>query len=296
MDDKRLEQFRNRITFISGSSKNAGKTTFLNYLLPRLRGRGLLAYLTIGVDGEKIDRVYGIEKPSIKTMDGDYILTAESMVNRSGALFEVCHVFPWKTALGNLMLLKTIRSGFVELVGPENNYQLGRILRLLKEEIGVNTILVDGAVNRITQISVEEDVFFYYIMTITPENKNRSLETIRTLSLLNTLPYLNRKDSIIEKGFLEVEGALTSTLFNKIGKNIHTLIVEDFTKVFLSFKDLKALCESVSIVFRRKLSIESLVFNLRNVNKKSFVEDLNRITLEIPYLFNPYREEIPVYD
>jgi hypothetical protein len=296
MDVEKLERFRNRVTFITGGSKNAGKTTFLNYLLPRLRGRGDLAYLTIGVDGEKRDRVFGNEKPSVKTAEGDYILTAESMLNRSGALFEICHVFPWKTVLGPLMLLKTRRSGYIELVGPENNSQLTRILRFLREEQDIRTVLVDGAVNRVTQLAAGEDVAFYYVMTITPENRRTSLEKVRTLSLLNKIPEYIEENLITENQIMTLDGALTSSVLKEMSKNIQTVIAEDFTKVFLSFRELKLLKESVSLCFRRKFSIEGLVFNLSNVEKSSFINELTDFSITLPYIFNPYRMEIPVYE
>lgn len=291
MDDKKLEQFHDRVTYITGASKNAGKTTFLNYLLPRLRPRGPLGFLTIGVDGERKDRVFGNEKPAIKTMEGDYILTAESMLNKSDALFEIYHVFPWKTALGSLVLLRTVRSGFIELAGPENHFQLRNILSFLRNEVGVGTILVDGAVNRITQISVGENVSFYYVMTINPENRSRSLQTIRTLSLLDSVQIFHKEKSAKEKDLLKVEGALTSSYLKKIGIEIQTVVVDDFTKVFLTYRELKGLMERASLFFLRKLSIESFVLNLCNIEKKVFLEELNLVPLTIPFLFNPYREE-----
>ena len=58
------EEFRDRTTFILGSDKNVGKTTFLNLALSRLRTAGCRpAYLTIGVDGEKFDLISGARKP-----------------------------------------------------------------------------------------------------------------------------------------------------------------------------------------------------------------------------------------
>jgi len=54
-------QFHHRTTFILGSDKHAGKTTFLKYALARLRAAGCqVAYMTIGVDGEGRDSLSGL--------------------------------------------------------------------------------------------------------------------------------------------------------------------------------------------------------------------------------------------
>ena len=59
------------VTFISGSGKNAGKTAFFNYALECLRAETNVAYLTIGVDGEKTDSLHGHPKPQIHERKGD---------------------------------------------------------------------------------------------------------------------------------------------------------------------------------------------------------------------------------
>ena len=55
-----------RIVGIAGTAKNTGKTTALNALLRAAHEHGTLVGVTsIGYDGESIDTVTGLPKPSI---------------------------------------------------------------------------------------------------------------------------------------------------------------------------------------------------------------------------------------
>src|SRR4030065_941498 len=128
------EQLINKTTFLVGNKKNAGKTTFLNYALTQLREVVQPAFFTIGIDGEANDLIFDTPKPKIYTETGDYVVTSGLMINKSDALFEIIHVFPYKTVLGRLVLAKTLRSGNIELVGSEDNKQLAEIVDYLRNE------------------------------------------------------------------------------------------------------------------------------------------------------------------
>ncbi|MEA3306513.1 MAG: hypothetical protein U9Q34_01860, partial [Elusimicrobiota bacterium] len=120
---------RDKTTFIIGSKKNAGKTTFLNYSAARLRKTEPIAYLTIGVDGERTDQVFGTPKPKIFARKNDILLTTDLSLNHSDASFKILNTYPYATVLGKLMLLEVLREGYVELIGPQTNLQLSAILQ-----------------------------------------------------------------------------------------------------------------------------------------------------------------------
>ena len=49
---------------IVGMDKNTGKTVCLNYVLSRLKDLGVKTAVTsIGIDGERVDQVFGSHKP-----------------------------------------------------------------------------------------------------------------------------------------------------------------------------------------------------------------------------------------
>ena len=79
------DALKNRTTFIVGSSKNAGKTTFLNVAACELRSRGPVALVSIGVDGEARDLVFGNAKPLVRVCCGDLIATTEGALKASAA-------------------------------------------------------------------------------------------------------------------------------------------------------------------------------------------------------------------
>ena len=123
-----VEGLTGRTVFIVGSAKNAGKTTFLNYALSRLRPRGAVGFLSIGVDGEERDLVFGTPKPSIRAEAGDLLVTSDRMLQASELGWELLEAFPGSTVLGRLVLARVRRGGTVELCGPANNERLAPVL------------------------------------------------------------------------------------------------------------------------------------------------------------------------
>ncbi len=295
MDDKINEQFRDKVTFISGSSKNAGKTTFLNYLLPRLREGGNFAFLTIGIDGERKDHIWGTDKPQIETLVGDYLLTSEYLMNKSDALFEVLQVFPWKTVLGKLLFLKTRRSGFIELAGPENNEQLGQIIEYIRTDCRIESMLIDGAVNRVTQIASIKNSKFYYVSSLQPSNYKSSLNKLRVIWELSRQ---ERVDSMIEgEGVYCHRGAFTKKNMIGLDDSCRSVILDDFTKVFLEYSELQKFLESRKMSFINTIKLVAFVFILYDIDKNNVLEDLNEMAINCPFIFNPYElSEGGIYD
>ncbi|MCG8573034.1 MAG: hypothetical protein MJB14_23120 [Spirochaetes bacterium] len=281
-------------TFITGNTKNAGKTTFLNYLLPRIRQFTNPVILTIGIDGEQQDQIFGNPKPQIKTEIGDYLVTTESSLLSSDALFECQEVFPYQTALGRLVLIRTLRSGYIELVGSETNQQLADIIEYLKAK-QLKTILVDGAVSRMTQISCDSQSNFIYIQKISQENKESELEKLTILFLSQDFPLANEEirnktDSLI------LQGALTGGVLKKVPKDINHLIVKDFTKIFLTLPELKGYLKNKKIYLENYFPLKYMVLILRDLDKRSIAfwldsQHFNQSNI----LFNPYdsREFLP---
>ena len=278
----------NNTTFIVGSDKNSGKTTFLNYALRQLRGITPLAFLTIGIDGEKQDLISGNPKPCIYSIIGDYLVTTELMLNKTDILFEIHEVFPIKTVLGRLVLVRTLRDGFIELVGPEDNTQLANILSFIRFEKKIKTVLVDGAINRITQVSAFKKAGFIYVLKVMRSNLGSALEKIKTLSLLKDIPQADEKN-IENSGSFVFKGALTSSKLNQIPPQFNNLILEDFTRIFLKYSELKALNKKRKIFFSEAFNFHFFLINLYDVKKDDFTALLAQNNLSVKVVFNPYQ-------
>ncbi len=278
-----------RTVFITGSEKNAGKTTFLNYALRSLRGETSPAFLTIGIDGETKDIIFGNPKPQIYTEPGDFLITTDSMISRSGGVFEIREVFPFRTVLGRLVLLKTLRGGFVELVGPEDNHQLSQVIRHLKEEEGCGTILIDGAVNRITQVAAGLDAGFVFVSKISRQNFKSGTEKIKKLSILEKIPKLPENTDVSSAWFHK--GALTETTMLSIPPDAKTVVIDDFTKIFLSLNQLKDLQNKKELFFRDVFDLLFIVANLAEVEKEEFLQSVEGYGITDKIVFNPYQSD-----
>lgn len=281
--------FLHRTTFIAGSEKNAGKTTFLNFLLGQVRQRVAPAFLTIGVDGESRDLIFDTPKPQIRTEANDWLVTTEAMLSHSNALFEIREVFPVKTTLGRLVLARTLRPGQVELIGPETNEQLGAILRHIRDQQGVHTILVDGAASRVTQISSEMAGSCVYVLKVTPRTLKSSLDKLRRLDIMDSIPLYEPGPG--EESTLLIEGAFTNDRAAAIDESITHLVLQDFTKVFVDWVCLKNLCAGRRVSFMNRFSLQSVAAILMDVKEDEFLERIQGLGIREKLIFNPYFEE-----
>lgn len=137
-----------RTLSIVGMGKNAGKTTVLNRLLT-LAGEGslVLALTSIGRDGEAEDIVTGTKKPSIWVRAGTLIATAADMLRKGDVTPEILCVTDLRTPLGEVVVIRALSDGYVQLAGPSI---IGQMERLVAEllALGADRVLIDGAVHR----------------------------------------------------------------------------------------------------------------------------------------------------
>jgi hypothetical protein len=280
---------QNHVTYIAGNRKNAGKTTFLNCALEQLRPKGHLAYLSIGVDGEERDLVFGHAKPQILAQPGDTLMTAQAALARTDALYEIHQVFPFKTVLGRLVVAMISRGGFVELVGPETNRQLETVIHHMRGQEHVDTILVDGSVNRLTQIAATPGAGYVYVVQVGQRSLEKTTSAIKRLHLLDGIPQWEGAYS--EHGF-EFHGALTERKLVHLPppEACSDILLQDFTKVFLSHRQIVRLLSRYRLLFRNRLPLRFFVVNLLDLDRETFLTHLGDARLEQRIVFNPYAE------
>ncbi len=281
-----FQQFYKNTTFIVGNDKHAGKTTFLKYALMNLRERGYRpAYMSIGVDGECCDLLEGGAKPTIIARPGDFVVTSAKCLENSDAAYKILNVFPHETVLGRMVLVNITHSGFVELTGPENNQQLSAILDYVQNETQADTVLVDGAVNRLSQVSSDQSAGFVMVMKVTASNLIQSAEQIRLLHLLINLPSCSNRDS------LPITGALTESRLEAIPEDCKAITILDFTRVFLSYGQMQSLCDKYSVSIKNKFILRYFIVNLFDVDRAAFAEMLDDDICQ-HVVFNPFMEEV----
>ncbi len=147
-----MTTFLNNITKFSiisiiGLAKNVSKTTTLNYLISNLPEKYKIGLTSIGRDGEKYDVITQLPKPRIFIKKGTYIATARQCFEESQINFEIIKTTKFNTPLGEILILKALTEGFIELAGPSINKYLYQICLELKD-LGCDLILIDGAFDR----------------------------------------------------------------------------------------------------------------------------------------------------
>jgi len=132
---------------IIGTAKNVGKTTTLNYMINIAKNRYNLGLTSIGRDGESKDEIFSTPKPRIYVEKGTIIATAKHCIFNSDITKEILVAVNLNTPLGEILIIRALSDGFVELAGPSKNADLIKIKKMLYD-LNCDLVIVDGAVNR----------------------------------------------------------------------------------------------------------------------------------------------------
>ncbi|MFA6091571.1 MAG: hypothetical protein WCU88_00285 [Elusimicrobiota bacterium] len=301
-----IDGLRGRVIFITGSAKNAGKTTFLNYALnclrpahgrsrtafgggasSRCRSVGPVGFLSVGVDGEPEDLVFGSPKPRVRAAAGDLLATTDRLLAASDAGCELLQVFPGTTALGRMVLARASREGFVELAGPENNSRLPELIEALQKK-GAKTVLIDGAVDRVTQVSSGGAAGFVLVVRVDPRKLGSAQDLLRLQSALSRVEV--RGGALPEDG-ADVEGALTQQKLSALPVALRVLRLEDPGKVFLSWREWREASRTRKFLFKQGCEFLGCCAVLFDVSREDFERGLAPEDLANVF-YNPYEEPV----
>lgn len=139
---------RHRSLSIIGLCKNAGKTTALNRIVrDSARFDVRLALTSIGRDGEDTDLATGTKKPGIYVPEGTIIATASGLLPHCDITREILCTTGIPTPLGEVVVLRALSDGSVQLAGPSIVEQLAGLKEVLYG-FSADKIIIDGAVGR----------------------------------------------------------------------------------------------------------------------------------------------------
>lgn len=131
-----------------GMGKNVGKTTALNALVQEAEETGVRLGLTsIGRDGELLDAISNHPKPPIRVPAGTLLGTIPRGMEESRGDFEVLARTSMRTALGEVLIARALRTLQWELSGPARGSDLLE-LRQKFFELGCQRVIFDGAFDR----------------------------------------------------------------------------------------------------------------------------------------------------
>ncbi len=294
----RPEDFVGRVTFVTGPEKHCGKTTFMNRAAALARrgaresGRSAPALLTVGYDGEARDFLSGARKPAVPVEPGDLVVTTERFARPCSP--EILDALPGSTALGRLCVARAGRPATVALVGPEGNSLVAWAVRRILDDGLADTVLVDGAINRVTQAASIDGARFVYALRVDAAGLERSVSRVRRMAALAGLP-LASADAPAGGGEgvcgrVAVSGALTAETAARLPPSAEEVVVDDFTKVFLSDAELAAFTRGRRLLVARRVEFGGFVVACRGLSDDAFLERLADDSIAAAVAFNPYEE------
>lgn len=247
------------VTVVTGFEKGSGKTTFLNLALPYARRRGPVAIFGIGVDGALKARESSRPAPAIHLEAGDLVITTEAFARASSAQLEVLESLG-SGSLGRLFLGRALRGGSATVVGPEHLGTLAGSIARVRQEGWAESILVDGAINRITQVGALGEVAFVYTVRVDRGNLTRVAARLRGLDALMSLPPAPPEA-------FAFEGPLTPSTLKTLPEGCTALSLEDFTKCFLEPEELLRLLGRLQLSLRRRFDLVGISAALRDLSR-----------------------------
>jgi len=285
----RAEDFLGGVTFVTGPEKHCGKTTFMNRAAElarrgaRAAGRPGPALLTAGYDGESRDFLSGARKPAVPVCAGDLVLTTERFA--MPCLPEIIDVLPGHTALGRLCIARARRASVVALVGPDGNSQIAWAIDRIVAEGLTDTVLVDGAINRITQVASIGGARFVYVLRVDRGTLWQALARVRRIGMLTALPVAAAREG---SQAYWLDDALTAETVARLPATAKQVVVDDLTKVFLGDSELMAFVRERALLVRRSISFGGFVVSCRGLADQEFVAALDDERLAEMIAFNPY--------
>lgn len=287
---------------IIGMAKNVGKTTTMNAIIGQFDQAGIALGLTsIGRDGESVDVVTGTDKPEIYVRKGTLIATAADLLKLCDISKEICYTTGIYTPMGEVVIVRALSDGYVQLGGASINSQIATVCAQLKA-LGGKKMLVDGAISRKTMASpvitdatvlctgaslntnmetvLEETAHTVNMLMLPqaspdllarlqaeapPEEKAVRLLADGTMKPMNLMQHEGKPEG--ETAGIFIRGAMSDAqmdkliMSNMVLKGV-TLVVEDASKIFLKPATYQKLLRSgATLEVQSKINVVALSIN-----------------------------------
>ncbi len=287
-----------KLTVIIGISKNAGKTTLLNWILKHISS-ATVGVLTTGRDGESKDIVGGHIKPKAYLPQNTYFTTFASILRNHSSGLEVIERLPYKSVGKELWLCRALRNLELEIIGPPTVTQQISIAETMLAH-GAQHVFIDGSLDRrsIARAAQIDSL----LVAVSPEfgNKREIMSELNKLSQLSSIPraettiedpeYLCYRDddgfhttkikSVLHKKFsldkyissdwIYLPGAITDAIFKPVQTFIQAydgdIIIRHPFNLHLEKDKLQRLMEMGKIKCLHRLNIDGIAVNSYSVS------------------------------
>lgn len=281
-----------KITFITGFEKNCGKTTFLNYLLSKSDSNRKILCATVGVDYEEKSFLDDGYKPKVLVKKNWRAVTNTAFLKSFNFSYKLNDIYDQDIAGGRPAVITPQYDSYIKLFSPGTH-----LFEILKsQENYADRIFIDGAFDRITQISKFSNAEFYYVFKVTPSNIDSVREKIKLLNSFMEVEVSNKNNDFINSISSDFEvlndtvylkGALTYSRIEKFPGDFKKVVISDFTKVFLNYTEWSSFINNYKIFFTSTFKFCGYVINLYDINMKDFEKGFDKKILS-KFLYNPY--------
>ncbi len=311
---------------ITGICKNAGKTTFLNWLSARLSQLGQVALLTTGRDGEDYDLVGGHEKPKVSIPQNSIFVTHSNILERFSGKVEILFKSEYKAGSFKIWIAKALQDIETEIIGPSTaseqvnlasqikSYQprfiiidgsLDRKAITLKAEIDAMILVVSAnfgtleeviaEINRLlllTKISQEN-----FVHIANPNENFLLVKDGKVLFERRTLLGFEKEINVFlsenKVDYVYIPGVLTDSIWEKVKNSFinkaKTMVIYHPYQLHLSYENLQSLLKKMNVYAKYEFKISGLALNSFSIKGRHL--DANLLYQEIVKL-----TDIPIID
>ena len=290
--------FAGRVNFIAGFAAASGKTMLAKAILALLRERGLkCALISAGYEGGRESagalalKMPSSEMPTFEVEKGEVFSTAADALPFLDCMPELIAGPAGSSALGPIVLARAERSGSAILAGPARNEALAALVEAARHLHGIDAVIIDGTLDRLTQISVLPDPQLYCAVRADRADCQQIAKRMATFYQLVHLPKWDALRAR-EGEALIFEGALTSATLekHKSAKDI-PILIKDITRVFLRPDEIASLSAQGRLLVQQEIAFRGFVVALRDIEQEEFMSYLPPNVAEAIISWNPYGNE-----
>ena len=180
-----------KTTAIVGISKNAGKTSYLNWYIKNQKQSTTFAVTTTGHDGEDIDLITGDKKPKVLLPANTLFTSSANIYDTQSSQIEVVEKLPFRVIGKPLWLYKTIGAIEAEVIGAATRKEQESLIEIFKKH-DTQHILIDGSLDRKSICLSDKITEIALVIGASAGNLNEITKKAQILKLYSDIP-LNRE-------------------------------------------------------------------------------------------------------
>jgi hypothetical protein len=276
-----------KLAAIVGLSKNAGKTTFLNWIVSKFADKKI-GIITTGRDGEDNDLVGGHKKPKVLVPAGSFFSTGEKVIKREANSIKIITKLPYIAGGQRLWLVQATEQIYSEIIGPATAFDQVELAKKIIS-LGANHVFIDGSLDRKSIALSDEIDALILVAGASGGDLNYINKEISRIALLADFPKIKIPIEDYTKISYKLDNKIFTTELDSIlNQEKRILEIADideaewiyFPKAFTSinYEKLHSALKKVKFIFYHPLHIQLKYNQLERIVTKTFV--LSKIKID----------------